>query len=60
MDKFFVFKDFVRFSDNTLDEIQDCCMDRFDGAMQAIGSLDGKRVEITLKIEESGESQNGD
>ena len=60
MDKFYVFKKFVRFSDDTLDDIQDCCMDRYDGAMQVIGSLDGKRVEITLKIDESGETKNGD
>lgn len=60
MDKFVVFKKFVRFSDDTLDDIQDCCMDRYDGAMQVIGSLDGKRVEITLKIDGSEEKQNGD
>lgn len=60
MDKFVVFKKFVRFSDDTLDDIKDCCMDRYDGAMQVIGSLDGKRVEITLKIDGSEEKQNGD
>lgn len=59
MDKFVVFKKLVQFADDTLSGIKDCCMDRFDGAMQVIGSLDGKRVEITLKIEESGENQNG-
>lgn len=60
MDKFVVFRKFVKFADDTLAVIQDCCMDRFDGVMQVIGSLEGKRVEITLKIEESGENQNGD
>lgn len=60
MDKFVVFKKFVQFAEDTLAIIDDCCMDRFDGAMQVIGSLDGERVDITLKIEESGENQNGD
>lgn len=60
MDKFTVFKDLVRFSEDTLSVILDCCMNRYDGAMQVIGSLDGKRVEITLKIEESEAKQNGD
>ena len=60
MDKFVVFKKFVLFAEDTLAGIQDCCMDRYDGAMRVIGSLDGKRVEIILKIEESGETKNGD
>lgn len=60
MDKFVVFKKFVQFAEDTLSGIQDCCMDRFDGAMHVIGSLDGKRVEITLKIDRSEEKQNGD
>ena len=60
MDKFFVFKKFLQFAEDTLSGIKDCCMDRYDGTMHVIGSLDGKRVEITLKIEESEAKQNGD
>ena len=60
MDKFTVFKDLVRFAEDTLSVIDDCCMNRYDGAMQIIGSVDGKRVEITLKIEESEAKKNGD